>query len=159
MSINVTGKIPPHFWLGFTLVYMYTCICYAQSIDQNNLRILLCKPWIRASCSQAPDCPSTHPCTTSLLTHYFLCARVHWSMVTHHEAFKKWTKTFLSTKKVRSKVLNTLSLIKVGHVHIAQFSIALYTAFPRIGVTLEFNSPQIVLTSLTKRSKIAVALK
>ena len=35
--------------------------CYSQSLDQDNLWIVLRKPWIRALHRQSVDCPSTHP--------------------------------------------------------------------------------------------------
>ena len=42
-------------------------ICYAQSSDWDNPRIVLRKPRIRVLHGQSPDWPSTHPRTTSCL--------------------------------------------------------------------------------------------
>ena len=79
-----------------------SCICHPQSLDCDNPRIVLCKPWIR------PTVCMENPRISQVLTHELLpvwCVYAN-SKVVHHEALEKWMKiSFLSTKKVRSKLL------------------------------------------------------
>ena len=48
-----------------------TCICYAQSSDRDNPRIVLRKPWIWALCRQSEDWPYTRPRTISCAWHVY----------------------------------------------------------------------------------------
>ena len=95
-------------------------ICYAQSSDWDNLRIVLSKHRIWTLRGQSPDCSGDRPrntsslvfahalltlCTCMLIQRFAWLVYARWIMV-HREAFEKWTKeAFLSGKKVGSKVL------------------------------------------------------
>ena len=81
-------------------IKIFFCTCYAQSMDRDNLRIVLCKPLIQALHRQSPNWSSL---AHALLPAWHVYA--NWTMA-HCEALEQPMKIpFLFTKKVKGKLL------------------------------------------------------
>ena len=92
------------------------------NLGWDNHPIGLHKIRIQALLGQSPDCLRARPHTTKVVHLYvqsFSCVHVRWFVyvgwkIAHHQTFEKWTKeTFLSGKKVGSKLLLLLNKVTI----------------------------------------------